>query len=181
MPNPRCFLADFCAKGPLLSLLNAFITPAKTLQLRKALCDGNKAHQLENLWLLSPSIHSAFRNGHVHVIPFTGPWTWHIAEDDQKKTMTVQVGFSPMDDAYFLLTTYSIPLSGRVQRNLWTFISVMGPRSLRILTCSPCIRTIQLLVVSQALFYFIYTTCLLLHYIYSLSKIALPKAGHQLH
>lgn len=67
-------------------MLTAFLTPSKTSQLQKILSDKSEAHMLKNLWLLSPSIHFAFRIGHVHILPYSFPpeWRWDTAEGYSK-------------------------------------------------------------------------------------------------
>ncbi|KAE8319330.1 kinase-like domain-containing protein [Aspergillus transmontanensis] len=75
-------------QGPLFPLLSAFLTPTKISELQKTLCDRN---ELKNIWLLSPSIHSAFRHGHIRIVPLAsaGRWT-DIAEDEQENATTVE-------------------------------------------------------------------------------------------
>ncbi|KAL4787425.1 hypothetical protein BJX76DRAFT_345521 [Aspergillus varians] len=86
---PRIFDdGQMAPEGSLFALWSAFLTPAKMLQLQDTLCyRDDETYALRNIWLLSPSIHSAFRNGHVKIIPFTsdGQWT-DEAEDRQEDT-----------------------------------------------------------------------------------------------
>ncbi|KAF2490044.1 hypothetical protein BU16DRAFT_518730 [Lophium mytilinum] len=60
---------DMASEGSLHSLLETFLTPPKVSQMRNLLRDDSDEGGLKNLWLLSPSIHSAFRNGHVQIRP----------------------------------------------------------------------------------------------------------------
>lgn len=52
-------------------MLEAFLSPpyVARLQILLASCDGNDGSSLLNMWLLSPTIHRAFREGHVDVRP----------------------------------------------------------------------------------------------------------------
>jgi hypothetical protein len=50
-------------------MLEAHISPSYVAKLRAQLSSQNENNEasLRNLWLLSPSIHKAFRDGHVSV------------------------------------------------------------------------------------------------------------------
>lgn len=56
-------------QGRLLDILDAFLSPDHLAELRPLLLDndGNDRSALQNIWLLPPSIHKAFREGHEHV------------------------------------------------------------------------------------------------------------------
>jgi hypothetical protein len=59
---------DLRIQRPLFfSLFEIFLTPSKVSRLRAVLLDESDPGVLKNLWLLSPSIHSAFRSGHLKV------------------------------------------------------------------------------------------------------------------
>ncbi|KAK2765104.1 hypothetical protein FQN54_008803 [Arachnomyces sp. PD_36] len=55
--------------APLYSLLQSFLTAPKVSDLREMLFDESHKARLRNMWLLSPSLHSAFRNGHIRIRP----------------------------------------------------------------------------------------------------------------
>jgi hypothetical protein len=59
----------FYGQGSLCSLLEIFLMPPKVSKMRNLLCNDSDQGVLKNLWLLSPSFHSAFRNGHVNIRP----------------------------------------------------------------------------------------------------------------
>ncbi|OOQ82494.1 hypothetical protein PEBR_38700 [Penicillium brasilianum] len=63
--------SDMNSEGPLYTLLQAFLTPAITSKLQSSLQRNTSESRLRNLLLLSPSIHSAFRAGHLHLFPIT--------------------------------------------------------------------------------------------------------------
>ncbi|GBF65926.1 hypothetical protein TMEN_8644 [Trichophyton mentagrophytes] len=72
---PSIFDDDELAReGSLLSLLEAFLTPDLVHWLRTTLgsCSEQK-NALQNLLLLSPSVHSAFREGHIEITRQVGP------------------------------------------------------------------------------------------------------------
>lgn len=50
-------------------MLEAFLSPSYVTRLRTQLAnqDGIDENSLQNIWLLSPSIHRAFREGHVAI------------------------------------------------------------------------------------------------------------------
>lgn len=50
-------------------MLEAYLTPSYVTHLRTQLAsqEGTDETSLQNIWLLSPSIHRAFREGHVAV------------------------------------------------------------------------------------------------------------------
>lgn len=54
-------------------MLEAYLSPSYVARLRSQLSshNGDEEASLQNLWLLSPSIHGAFRMGHVKVRPKT--------------------------------------------------------------------------------------------------------------
>ena len=56
-------------------MLEAYLSPLYVTRLRTHLLshEGDNEASLQNLCLLSPSIHRAFRMGHVHVIPGSQP------------------------------------------------------------------------------------------------------------
>ena len=62
-------------KGGLFMMLQAFLSPLYVAQLRTRLSsfNGDEEASMQNLWLLSPSVHRAFRMGHVHVRPGSQP------------------------------------------------------------------------------------------------------------
>ncbi|KAI9644155.1 hypothetical protein NHQ30_007508 [Ciborinia camelliae] len=55
--------------GRLICILKAFLSTSHVDRLRTLLSGGlqNNAISLQNLWLLSPSMHNAFRAGHIEV------------------------------------------------------------------------------------------------------------------
>lgn len=58
-------------------MLEAFLTPAKTSELRTLLQADTLTSQLRNQLLLSPSFHAAFRNGRIQLFPLAKtvePW-----------------------------------------------------------------------------------------------------------
>lgn len=58
-------------------MLEAFLTPAKTLEFRTHLQADTLTSQLRNQLLLSPSFHIAFRNGGIQLSPLAKtiePW-----------------------------------------------------------------------------------------------------------
>ncbi|KAJ5359609.1 uncharacterized protein N7496_012022 [Penicillium cataractarum] len=63
--------SDMNPQGPLYAILQAFLSPPVTSQLQTLLQTNTAESRLRNLLLLSPSIHSAFRNGHIHLFPIT--------------------------------------------------------------------------------------------------------------
>ena len=56
-------------------MLEAYLSPLYVARLRTQLLshNGDDEASLQNLWLLSPSIHRAFRTGHVNVRPGSQP------------------------------------------------------------------------------------------------------------
>ncbi|KAJ9482418.1 hypothetical protein VN97_g11014 [Penicillium thymicola] len=69
--------SDMDPQGPLYLLLQAFLTPARTSELQTILQTNTLEFRLKNLFLLSPSVHLAFRNGHLRIFPPTytrGQW-----------------------------------------------------------------------------------------------------------
>ncbi|KAJ5382567.1 hypothetical protein N7517_000478 [Penicillium concentricum] len=74
-------------QGSLYPLLQAFLTPAKTFELQTILQTDTPEYQLKNLFLLFPSVHSAFRNGHIRVFPATNtPDQWNDETETRIKT-----------------------------------------------------------------------------------------------
>ncbi|KAJ5793575.1 hypothetical protein N7457_000174 [Penicillium paradoxum] len=63
--------SDMDPQGPLYALLQAFLTPAITSKLQTILRTKQTDARLRNLFLLSPSVHLAFRNGHIQIFPIT--------------------------------------------------------------------------------------------------------------
>ncbi|KAL3472023.1 kinase-like domain-containing protein [Aspergillus californicus] len=76
---------EMIPKGPLFALLTAFLTPAKTLQLQDILRYRDELHLLRNLWLLSPSVHSAFRGGHIQIVLSNPTSQWTDAIENQSE------------------------------------------------------------------------------------------------
>ncbi|KFY30935.1 hypothetical protein V493_01533 [Pseudogymnoascus sp. VKM F-4281 (FW-2241)] len=60
---------DLDKEGRIHAILDAFLSPLHIAKLRALLQShaNNDEDMLRNLWLLSPSIHKAFRGGHVNV------------------------------------------------------------------------------------------------------------------
>ncbi|KAJ5786785.1 uncharacterized protein N7503_011997 [Penicillium pulvis] len=79
--------SDMDPQGPLYALLQAFLTPAKTFELQTILQTDRLGSLPRNLFLLSPSIHAAFRNGHIEVFPptYTGD-QWNDNTETKIKT-----------------------------------------------------------------------------------------------
>ncbi|KAF7163167.1 hypothetical protein CNMCM5623_008237 [Aspergillus felis] len=79
--------SDMDPQGPLYLILQAFLTPAKTAELQALLRTDTAESQLRNLFLLSSSIHSAFRNGHIQISPPTDtPDQWNDETEIRLKT-----------------------------------------------------------------------------------------------
>ncbi|KAL1982490.1 hypothetical protein VTN96DRAFT_1281 [Rasamsonia emersonii] len=65
-------------EGRLYAILESFLTPSYIGRLRDVLCSKNDISILQNVWLLSPSVHRAFRAGHVTMRTLAqvqGQWT----------------------------------------------------------------------------------------------------------
>lgn len=65
-------------QGRLYAILESFLTPSYIGRLRDVLCSKNDISILQNVWLLSPSVHRAFRAGHVTMRTLAqvqGQWT----------------------------------------------------------------------------------------------------------
>ncbi|OQD95230.1 hypothetical protein PENSOL_c021G04959 [Penicillium solitum] len=74
-------------QGSLYLLLQAFLTPARTSELQPILQTNTPQSQLKNLFLLSPSVHSAFRNGHIRIFPPNNtPDQWNDETEARIKT-----------------------------------------------------------------------------------------------
>ncbi|QQK47077.1 Protein kinase-like domain [Penicillium digitatum] len=79
--------SDMDPQGPLYPLLRAFLTSATTCELQTILRTNTLESQLKNLFLLSPSIHTAFRNGHIRLFPPTNtPDQWNDETEAKLKT-----------------------------------------------------------------------------------------------
>ncbi|KAB8203289.1 hypothetical protein BDV34DRAFT_135883 [Aspergillus parasiticus] len=80
-------------QGPLYPLWQAFLTPAKTSELQTLLQAGMLETRLGNLFLLSSSIHSTFRSGHIQffpqLIPPTSGMTRPRPESKQRVKFTI--------------------------------------------------------------------------------------------
>lgn len=72
-------------------MLEAHLSPSYLAKLRAQLSSQNEDNEasLRNLWLLSPSIHRAFREGHVYVRLTSQPFgdflesKWELDEEIQ--------------------------------------------------------------------------------------------------
>lgn len=76
-------------------LMEAFLTKHKVSELRSILEDNSDHSALCDTWLLSPSLHKAFRYGHVRILPgFNLQW-----EDKDERVETTdkqaKVGLFP--------------------------------------------------------------------------------------
>ncbi|KAL5334929.1 kinase-like domain-containing protein [Aspergillus crustosus] len=81
---PRIFEDDqMTPEGSIFSVLKAFLTPANMLEMRSILSSREGVDELRNLWLLSPSIHSAIRNGHIRILPLRSAGNWTDAAENQ--------------------------------------------------------------------------------------------------
>lgn len=70
------------------------MTPARTdREHLKNLLSENDARLLKHLWLASPSIHFAFRMGHVHIIKTADRSQWKVPDDDRESATKARVGF----------------------------------------------------------------------------------------
>lgn len=67
--NQLVFLSYGFYQGRIYTILDAFLSPVHIARLRALLQthSDNDGDVLQNLWLLSPSIHKAFRGGQVNV------------------------------------------------------------------------------------------------------------------
>ncbi|OJJ95222.1 hypothetical protein ASPACDRAFT_1860272 [Aspergillus aculeatus ATCC 16872] len=72
-------------KESLYPLLDAYFTPAKVSQLQTMLSEPSHERALENLWLLSPGAHTAFRAGHIEVVASTSAGEWTDQAELQQK------------------------------------------------------------------------------------------------
>ncbi|KAJ5950608.1 Aminoglycoside phosphotransferase [Penicillium vulpinum] len=81
--------SDMDPQGPLYPLLRGFLTPTKKSELQTILQTNKLESQLRNLFLLSPSVHLAFRNGKVQILPPTNtPDQWNDETETRIKTPT---------------------------------------------------------------------------------------------
>ncbi|KAJ5511933.1 hypothetical protein N7453_004036 [Penicillium expansum] len=79
--------SDMNPQGSLYPLLRAFLRPARTSELQTILQTNTLESQLKNLFLFSPSIHSAFRHGHIRLFPPTNtPAQWNDETEARIKT-----------------------------------------------------------------------------------------------
>ncbi|WEW59815.1 hypothetical protein PRK78_005295 [Emydomyces testavorans] len=81
--------------GELFPAMEAFLTSSKISELQSVLqCNKDKV-ALKNLWLLSPTFHSAFRNGHIQVqrLNRTGRWTDEDEVEDPSATRAQYILF----------------------------------------------------------------------------------------
>ncbi|KAL4801823.1 kinase-like domain-containing protein [Aspergillus unguis] len=58
---------EFVEKGSLMALLEAFLSHDSVTQLSELLSDSERTSQLLNVLLLPPTVHDAFRHGHVDI------------------------------------------------------------------------------------------------------------------
>ncbi|KAJ5158373.1 Aminoglycoside phosphotransferase [Penicillium coprophilum] len=79
--------SDMDPRGSLYPLLRAFLTPTKASELQAILQTDTPEYKLKNLFLLSPSVHSAFRNGRIRIFPATNtPDQWNDETEARIKT-----------------------------------------------------------------------------------------------
>ncbi|DAA74697.1 TPA_exp: Uncharacterized protein A8136_3013 [Trichophyton benhamiae CBS 112371] len=94
---PSIFHDDELAyESPLLSILEAFLTPDVVRWLRGMLesCTEPK-NALQNLLLLSPSVQSAFREGHLEITRGLGPVPPKKIEPDAKSVHYLAIALAP--------------------------------------------------------------------------------------
>lgn len=87
--------------------MQAFFTPAKTSELQTILQTNKLESRLKNLFLLSPSVHLAFRNGHLRIFPPTSTRDqWNDETEAKVKTASKVYVSTPRilpSSHYFLL------------------------------------------------------------------------------
>ncbi|KAI5787315.1 hypothetical protein EDC01DRAFT_661395 [Geopyxis carbonaria] len=90
IPPAICDDPDLAYEGSLHSLLEAFLTPSKVSKMRNLLRSDSDEGALKNLLSLSPSIHSAFRNGHVGIrkVPGNMAQDWYKEDEDEDAAKT---------------------------------------------------------------------------------------------
>lgn len=63
--SPKAF---FYTQAPLWLLLEAILTKDGLEKLFTLLGSSSTEDQLQNLWLMGPSVRKAFRHGHIHIV-----------------------------------------------------------------------------------------------------------------
>jgi hypothetical protein len=174
---------DLRIQRPLFSLFEIFLTPSKVSRLRAMLLDESDQGVHKNLWLLSPSIHSAFRGGHLKVQSrFKAKWDkddeWDTAEATEARVCCISLCNSKAKKwlipspllQYSIVKLYPEECGGLSlmtnHHSINSSIDLHYALLIRI-TC-PCLAD----------FYSAFTTALLPHYTCSPSRTRSQEAGH---
>ncbi|OQE94751.1 hypothetical protein PENNAL_c0003G03888 [Penicillium nalgiovense] len=116
--------SDMDPQGTLYPLLRAFLTPDRTSELQTILKTNTLESRLKNLFLLSPSVHSAFRNGHIRIFPPTNTFDqWNDETEARIKTAS-QVYNSNAD-----LVTRNSQLEHNYPEDITLTLAHLYPRS----------------------------------------------------